>query len=255
MPIDFGYAQARAQARNGDRLSPTHWRSVEAGDSVAQYLYALRATELAPRVQHLTATSSPHAIERSLRRDWRIEVADVSRWAPHPWRESITWCAWLPDLPAVGHLSSGGSVWPWMRDDPVISEFALSDAESRRRAIEESAFGAPATAHRGDLLDWWLGRWRASWPASHANDSALEELIELLRRYRDAMRDDARSPKSAPELGEGLERRLVRLLHTRPRQPAVVFYHLLLTALELWRLRSGLIRRAVFGDWAAERAT
>lgn len=255
MLVDFGYAQARAQARHGDRLSPAHWRSVEASDGFAQYLYALRATGLAPRVQHLTATSSPHAIERSLRRDWRDEVANVGRWAPKSWRESITWCARLPDLPAVAHLSSGGTVWPWMRDDPVISEFLLSDAESRRRAIEESAFAAPTAAPGGNLLDWWLGLWRASWPATHRSDPALRELIELIRSHQDAMRDDARSPKSAAELGEELEGRVVRLLHTRVRQPAVIFYHLVLTALELWRLRSGLIRRALFADWAAERAT
>jgi len=46
----------------------------------------------------------------------------------------------------------------------------------------------------------------------------------------------------------------VNLLRRRRDQPVTVFCHLLLSALELHRLREGLLRRALFNDLAAEGA-
>ena len=63
MPIEFNYAQGRIQARLGERLSPGAWQLLEASGTLAQYLHAARATALRRRVQSLTGTSSPHAID------------------------------------------------------------------------------------------------------------------------------------------------------------------------------------------------
>lgn len=246
MSVEFAYAQSRAQARHGDRLSATQWRMLESSRELAQYLHTARGTMLAPRVRHFSATSSPHAIERSLRRDWRASVRNASRWPPERWLEAVAWTAWLPDLPALSHLMSGGPVLPWMQDDPVLSEFALHDATSRRQAIDRLAPGASAAADAKDgLLDWWTQQWQALWPACGSHRKALLGLLELLHEHRRVMQDVALGTGAAQDIRDDLERQVVRLLRTRTQQPVTVFCHLLLTAVELWRLRSGLVRRAL----------
>ena len=246
MSVDFAYAQARAQARHGDRLSAARWRMLESSRGLAQYVHTARGTMLAPRVRHFSATSSAHAIERSLRRDWRAAVRNASRWPPRRWREAVAWTAWLPDLPALSHLMAGGAVLPWMEDDPVLSAFALHDAEARRQVIGRWARDAsPAADGQDGLLFWWTERWQALWPACGAHQKALLELLHLLHGHIDLMRDVAVGPATAEDIRQDLERQVVRLLRTRTQQPVTVFCHLLLTAVEFWRLRSGLIRRAL----------
>ena len=69
MPVEFAYAQARAQAQHGRRLSADTWSLLESSVGLSQFLHQLRGTTLAPRVEHFSATTSPHAIERFLRRE------------------------------------------------------------------------------------------------------------------------------------------------------------------------------------------
>lgn len=247
MSIDFGYAQARAQARHGGRLSVAEWRLIESANKLAQYLHAARGTSLAERVEHFSANSSPHAIERSLRRDWRSEVENTAHWVPVAWRDAVAWTRWLPDLPAIADLIDGGTVLPWMHDDPLLHEFALTDREQRHRAIMD-ALGMSLDQQSEGLDEWWTARWQAQWPPPLSAHAGLREVVGLLRGYRTAMRDVTLPAKAAKELGERLRRRVVRLLRSRMREPVVIFCHLLLTAFELQRLRNGLIRRALFND-------
>jgi hypothetical protein len=51
-----------------------------------------------------------------------------------------------------------------------------------------------------------------------------------------------------------LELDALRILRRRREQAVTVFCHLLLTALELYRLRQGLLRRALFNDLETEAA-
>lgn len=247
MSIDFVYAQARAQARHGERLSAAAWQLVEASDNLAQYLHAVRGTSLAPRVEHFVANSSPHAIERSLRRDWRATVENAARWGPASWHDSIVWTAWLPSLPAIARLLDGGAILPWMLDDPVLREFASPDPESRQRAIIAAMIGL-SNEHANNLDDWWSLRWQALWPAPTSAHGGLHELLNLIREHREVLWDAALQPAEATDLADRLQHRAARLLRTRLREPVVIFCHLLLSALDLLRLRSGLIRHALFND-------
>ena len=52
----------------------------------------------------------------------------------------------------------------------------------------------------------------------------------------------------------GLQARAVRILRRHRDQPVTVFCHLLLCALELHRLRQGLLQRALFNDLVSEAA-
>ena len=111
MSIDFAYAQARAQARLGERLPEADWRLLESTLSLPQFLTSVRNTVLAPRVQHFSAAVALQTIERTLRDDWRREVAAVSRWVPGPWIPAVKWTAWLPYLDGIAWL---------MREEPGV---------------------------------------------------------------------------------------------------------------------------------------
>jgi hypothetical protein len=247
MPVEFAYAQARAQARHGARLGAEAWGLLESSVGLAQFLHLCRGTTLAPRVEHFSAATSPHAIERSLRRDWHREVDSATHWVPLRWRAAVAWTGWLAELPALGHLLDGGGSLPWMAADPVLPAFSLEDADARRRSIEETLPGAATDAGAGPAI--WLSHWRRLWPDDGAADPGLHRLVSAAERYGIGGEGDA-----AGDWRENLERRAVGILRRHREQPVTVFCHLLLCAVELHRLRQGLLRRALFNDLAAEVA-
>jgi hypothetical protein len=247
MPVEFAYAQARAQARHGARLSAEAWSLLESSVGLAQFLHLVRGTTLAPRVEHFSAATSPHVIERSLRREWHGEVECATRWVPLRWRAAVAWTGWLAELPALGHLLDGGVALPWMAEDPVLSAFGPEDADARRRSIEETRPGATADAGAGPA--GWLSHWRYLWPDDGAGAPGLHRLVSAVERYGIGGEEDA-----AGDWRENLERRAVGILRRHREQPATVFCHLLLCAVELHRLRQGLLQRALFNDLAGEVA-
>lgn len=241
MPVEFAYAQARAQAQHGGRLSTDTWGLLESSVGLAQFLHHVRGTALAPRVEHFSATTSPHAIERFLRREWRDEVDSAAHWVPGRWRPAVAWIARLADLPAAGYLLHGGEPRPWMADDPAWSTLAAADPVSLPASLEAAGYG--------EGLEGWLRQWRRLWPDDSQGRDALDELVSLVDRQgiRGGDVDDA-------DWRDSLERRAASLLRRRREQPVTVFCHLLLTALQLHRLRQGLLGRALFNDLGAEVA-
>jgi hypothetical protein len=230
MPVEFACAQARAQARHGARPGAETWSLLESSVGLAQFLHLVRGTTLAQRVEHFSAATSPHTIESSLRRDWHREVESAIHWVPVRWRAAVAWTDRLAELPALGHLLDGGVLLPWMGEDPVLSACGAQVAEAPRGSIEETPAG-------------WLIRWRRLWPADSAADPALDRLVSLAERYGVGGEGDA-----AGDWRESLERRAVAILRRHREQPVTVFCHLLLCALELHRLRQGLLQRALFND-------
>ena len=245
MPVEYAYAQARAQARHGARLSAEAWSLLESSVGLAQFLHLVRGTTLAPRVEHFSAATSPHVIDRSLRREWHVEVDSATHWVPLRWRAAVAWTGWLAELPALGHLLDEGASLPWMAADPVLSAFSLEDADATRRSIEETLPGAAADAGAGRA--GWLSHWRRLWPDDGAGDPGLHRLVSALERY--GIGGDA-----AGDWRENLERRAVGILRRHREQPVTVFCHLLLCAVELHRLREGLLKRALFNAFAGEAA-
>ncbi len=250
MPVEFAYAQARAQARQGDRLSADTWGLLESSVGLAQFLHLVRGTTLAPRVEHFSATTSPHVIERSLRREWHSEVESAMSWVPLRWRAAVAWTTWLAELPAVSHLLQGDPVLPWMNEDPVLSAFAAEDADIVRATIEEALPGLTRDDGRGDAgREAWLRHWRGLWPGEAAGDPMLDNLVSVVERHGIAGRGDG-----AEDWRRDLELHVLRILRGHREQPVTVFCHLLLSALELHRLRQGLLQRAVFNDLESEAA-
>jgi len=238
MPVEFACAQARAQAQHGERLTADTWSLLGSSVGLAQYLHQLRGTSLARRVENISATTSPHVIERSLRRAWREEVDAAVRWVPARWRPAVAWTARLADLPSTGHLLHEGEVHPWMAEDDTLSALAVDEPAEVLAAIDAAGYG--------DGIDAWLQQWRRLWPEGA---EVLEELLSLVERL--AIRRDSVEPE---DWRSSLERRTVRMLRWRREQPVTVFCHLLLCALELHRLRQGLLQRALFNDLETEPA-
>jgi hypothetical protein len=247
MPVEFAYAQARAQARHGARLSAESWSLLESSVGLAQFLHLLRGTPLAQRVEHFSAATSPHVIERSLRREWHREVESATHWVPVRWRAAVAWTARLAELPAISHLLDGGASLPWMAADPVLSAFDLEDADATRRSIAAALPGGSPDVGAGPA--GWLNQWRRLWPDDSAGDPALRHLVSLVQRYGISGEGEA-----AGDWRESLERRGVGILRRYREQPVTVFCHLLLCALELHRLRQGLLQRALFNDLAGVAA-
>lgn len=233
MPVEFAYAQARAQARHGSRPGAETWSLLESSVGLSQFLHHVRGTALAPRVEHFSATTSPHVIERFLRREWRDEVNSVVRWVPERWRPAVAWTAGLAELPSTGYLAHGGEPLPWMAEDPVLS------------AVAAGHEAAPS----GDGLDGWLRQWRLLWPDDGDDDAALGKLVSLVEKYGVRREGDA-----ADDWRSRIAAQAVRILRRHRDQPVTVFCHLLLCALELHRLRQGLMQRALFNDLVAEAA-
>lgn len=246
MTIEFAYAQARAQARLGERLAPTAWQFLESSATLAQYLHAARTTDLRNPVRSLTAASSPHSIERSLRRDWRAEVYGAARWVPERWRPAVAWTAWLCDLPALARLEQGGEALPWMANDAQLAPFATDNGALRQRELV--AVGLGTLSGSDDVLAAWRQRFEALCPAGDPGLRRLGNLVDLVDSYR---REPATGRRARTASARPLEARAVRLIRRNLSEAVTVFTHLLLVALDLGRLRDGLVRRALFGDWLA----
>lgn len=256
MSIDFAYAQARVQARLGQRLPEDDWGLLESSLGLPQYLTSLRGTVLARHVRHVSQAASVHEIERSLRTDWRAEVAAVTRWVPERWQAAVEWTGWLPYLDAVAYLLRGGAVLAWMRDDPVLTVIAIEDPDARRPAIEASPFGTPdGVGTAAALRTRWLTQWRTLWPrTSRAESAGLQRFAARLRDFDAASVRQAATREDRSEARMVLAFRLARILRQQSQEPVVVFCHLALVALDLQRLRDGLLRRALYRDGAGEKA-
>ena len=246
MAVEFAYAQARAQPRHGERPDADSWSLLESSVGLAQFLHLVRGTALAARVEHFSAATSPHVIERLLRQEWRAEVVAAVRWAPLRWRAAVAWTAWLTELPAIDHLLGGDASPAWMAGDPVLSRLAGEDAETARASIEEML---PEITAGDGAWQAWLRHWRRLWPKDAADDPALLRLASAVERHRAGSESEA-----AGQWRSELEREAVRLLRANREQPVTIFCHLLLSALELHRLREGLVRRALFNDLGREVA-
>jgi len=243
MAIEFGYASARAQARLGDRLTRETWQAIESADSLARYLHACRQTRLAPRVRHFTVKSPVHAIEQSLRAEWRAAVAEAARWSPPAWRGAIRWTAWLPALQALEHKANDGEPWPWLQEDPDV--MAPTGGPALHRATHGPDHEVPAAFPDG-ALGWWFEHWRGLWPDTRHGQP--DDLVAMLAGYRRDAADPAIDASGLATRRADVEKRIVRLLRSGAPRPSVVLGHLALTAFELWRLRGGLVRRVLGND-------
>lgn len=252
----FAYLQARLQARHGERPSPDDWRLVEASADLSHFLDAVSRTSLKRWIGDLNHEMEPEAIERQLRATWREVVSQTAGWCPESWRKAVEWLRWLPDLPAIENLVSGGKLAPWMRHDPVMRDIAFDELPRRSEALAESEF-EPLTHtdridHNGRVrtVQLWIEEWQRRCP--EAPDPVLTDLLETVLAHVESMRgSDAEDGRALRNL---LATHIARLFRRGAGTASAVFAHLLLDGLELERLRAGIISRRLMPERSEGRS-
>lgn len=236
---DFGYAQARMQARHAERLGEADWHALAAIGDFSAFLAAARETPLKRRLRGISPRSSVHELESQLRAELLESIAEVARWVPRAWRDAVDWCAALLYLPLARCVSLSGA--------PVG---ALGEEWERWR--ERLA----AAGSQDDALAHWAAAWRAAWPAASARERrALDALGAALRAHRRglaALAGGAELPgREAWARRRALGAQMLKRFRSGLMTPVAVFAYLVLDALDLERLRGELVLRRLFAARAA----
>jgi hypothetical protein len=255
----FAYLQARLQARHGDRPSSHEWRIAEASAELSHFLDALRRTTLKRWVAEVNHEMSEAAIERQFRQSWRETVDQVAGWAPEQWRPAVEWLRWLPDLPALEHLVQGGKIAPWMRDDPIMRDFAFDDPNRRHDALEHHPLGVlaspdhPQVPGQTQVGALWVKAFMSLLPGTESSEQGeVDRLVSIVRDHLETMRG------SADADGRTLRNQLLEKLTRQFRRGAgtatALFSHLAIDGLELERVRAGVITRHLMPQRAEGRS-
>lgn len=228
----FAYAQARVQARYGDRLEDSDWQRLAAVRSANQYLETARATSLGAWVAPLAPDMDHHQQERVLRAVWRDTIAEVSTWLPREWRDAVRLWSELPELSTIEHVRRGWSAPDWAgRDEHLADALPETAGESQRNA------GAA-----------WLTRWRDAWPdPPRAQTEALEAIGVALFPGFEAT-DVPVPPPAYRAADKAIDAELTRLFRRHAQTPAAIFAYLAFAWRDFERFRGGLIRRRLFHD-------
>jgi hypothetical protein len=246
----FAYAQARLQARHGARPDERVWRRLETVGELGMYLEIARNTPLRHWVAGLNPAHGAHEIELTLRQQFRHYTDEVAHWLPGRWQDPVRWVRRLPDLPALQYLLTGAAAPAWMLADPELRRFASDTLAVRVQALQSSDCTALLMGwQRGDpLYTAWLDRWRALWPGPPRLAAGLESLARLLLRHIGTL--SLYSGALGAPLRETLLQELNHAFRGYSFQPAAVFAHLGLVALDLQRLRARLLQCALFAGAA-----
>jgi hypothetical protein len=257
------YAQARIQARFGERPAESSWRRLEAVRGMPAFLEAAREAGLRRWVAGLEERSGSHGIEIALRERLRSTIREVAKWMPDEWRAAAMWTLHLVDLPALVHLARGHPPLPWMTEDPVLRRYAAGGADERRAALApeldflapallRDAARAPAPAEvpgASAVRDAWLKRWRSLWPET--GEEARASVARLERCVEHNLTALARSSRDEGAASMPLfERQLRRSFRSSSLLPAAAFAYLAIAALDLQRLRRALLLLALFPERA-----
>jgi hypothetical protein len=240
----FGYAQARLQARLGQRVLRGDLQRTRTARDLPAYLQQVRATSLAHRVARIAPGMDVHEVERRLREEWGATVEEVARWLPARWRAATTWLRFLPYLPALQKLARGGRAAGWTREDPVLARIIAAEPRGRAGALGVTALRPlqAAVAGHGDVTQAWLAHWRSLWPDEPAAVAALERLVGAAGTLSQALRLAAPQASSEDVL-EGFARRLLHEFRRHPLSPVAVVAFLGLEALDQLELRGAITMR------------
>jgi hypothetical protein len=251
---NLDYALARVHARHGQRLDETDWRRLEASRELGQYLDSVRASALTTWVTSLDPTRDAHAIERTLRLEWRQYVEGVAIWHPREYQPWLAWCAWLPVLSLLARLSRPEPAPTWLLADPLCGPVAPGSPAERAAALQKTELAplAPAVLGRIPMGSAWLAHWQTLTPRSDAQTRQLVgRILRAIDTHLDRLLNNAADTLA---LRKGLADQLMTLFRAGGSTTAATVCHLALLALDLERLRGGLVSRSVVAVRAAEAA-
>lgn len=242
------YAQARIQARYGERPEESTWQALANARELGSLYEGIRACGLRRWIAGLDSASDSHAIEIALRARWRESVDELASWMPDAWRAATRWIACLPDLPAMCRLARGEPALPWMEHDPVLKDYACADPAERRLRLTQGALAfAPLSpqAEESGTVDIeaqvrhaWRLRWHECWP-TRRHGAPLVQLADLIE-----------SGANEPLLlgRKALAHRLRMLFRETTLHPAVAFVFLALAAVDMTRLRAELLKHVLLRE-------
>ncbi len=238
---EFAYAQARIEARHGERLQDIDWKTLESAQSLSRYLERARSTSLKRFLAQVGPDMSAHAIERILRREAALYVDEVAAWAPQRWRPAVGWLAALPLLPFVEGLRDAASPPSWIGDDATLEQLASGAADSSRPIV-------PALARLAEVDGGQAragSRWRALWPQGDAAGADLVRLVAQTLRAL-AATGGQQETTGGQSFRQNLVRLLTRFFRSHGASPIALVCHVGLVLIDLERLRGGLARRSLF---------
>ncbi|MGD2073658.1 MAG: hypothetical protein PVI91_02160 [Gammaproteobacteria bacterium] len=246
----FAYAQARLQARHGLRPDEQLWHRLQGVGELGHYLQIARSSVLERWVGGMRAEQSSHDIELSLRTQLREYIDEVAVWVPRAWRAPMAWTKRLHDLTAIRHLLTEQELPAWLSRDAALAPFTAGTIAERRRAMAGSDCSClvqswdPAVP----VYQTWLQCWQQLWPKAPRLAVGLRRLgaiRELQASVTLAGVSDVRGEQRAALVGV-----YERAFRRYSFQPGAAFAHLALVALDLQRLRSGILRRRLFAETA-----
>ena len=242
------YALSRLQARFGERPDESLWQRLEGAREPAAALELAQSCGLRRWVTGITAHADSHKLEHALRARWRECVTEIATWMPHRWQPALLWTRELVDLPALVYLAHGGVPLGWMSEDPVLQIYARTDSTTRQARLRQDhlAWMGPssealdrtvlqATPGPSHISQAWLDEWRRRWPR-WIDTTSLENLASV---FNNAMKE--RAAVVRPEL----LRRLRVLFRSSMLDAAHVFIYIAFAALDIERLRAGLMKHAL----------
>ena len=247
----FAYAQARLQARFAGLPAVDEWQRLAAARTLSAFLEEARSGTLRVWVKGFSGQSDVHDLEAGVRILFREAVEDVAGWVPNPWRDSVLWIRWLILLPVIDHLARKGRLPTWVNRDPFLSGLAGDDGALDPGRLRLAGAGALAQGFQDPAAAWKREWSRLQPPCKRVFRDHMRALAVLLENHVSAFRE-AR-PETTWVLRRELRKRLALLFHCRLLEPASSIIFLILTALDLERLRAELVGRALFG--AGEAAT
>lgn len=252
------YVQARLQARHGERPTDGDWLQLEGARTVDAFLERTGAMGLVRFTERIGDSRDTHVVELRLREARRAYVAEVADWMPPSWRRATLWAGYLPELPAISHLIAGKPVPNWMRADPLLALLADATQADRSDLLADIGFAPLGLVDREPvrIAEIWIAQWRALWPTMTRNErDHLQRLLDFSLRHVRAARASAKNIVEPPSSRQQLSITMIRLFRAAHATPASAFAHLALVALDIERLRGGLVRRLVLqGNGASEAA-
>ena len=249
MRKEFVYAYTRLQARHGLRPDESTWQLVESHRDLANFIQAARNTTLSQWTAGIQSVNDEHLLEEALLEQYRHYIEEVAAFVPESWSRAVRWVETLTQLPSLHYLINGNTAYSWMLENPDLRKFVAADQELRIHSLTQSRFAPLITGiQSGKLLTTaWLDHWQVLWPGNLPQIDPLREFVAVLQKHVDAFSQF--SPAVTWLQRKKIAEKLVFMFRKHAFEPVTMFVHLLLVALDIERLRAGVMQRCLFPNF------